>query len=72
MKEKDIDLREKFGDWFLDIAKYGVTVLVLSPLFGDVNNIWLTIGAILIIASSLVAAIALYRKQKSNYKKTRR
>lgn len=66
---KEINLREKFGDWFLDIAKYGVTVLVLSPLFGDVTNIWLTIGAVLVIASSLVASIILYKNNKTKKKR---
>ena len=63
-----IDIREKFGDWFLDIAKYGVTVLILSPMFSEIGNRWLILGAVLLIAASLIMSVLMYNKKPNNKK----
>ena len=33
--KKRVKLREKFGDFFLDVSKYLLTVIMLTTLFDD-------------------------------------
>ncbi len=40
-------MRTELGKWLMDIAKYMVTVLLLSSVFGDMTNLWAVTSAIL-------------------------
>ena len=31
-------MKQKIGDWFLDVAKYVLTAFLLSSLFSDMDN----------------------------------
>lgn len=31
-------MRQKIGDWFLDVAKYILTAVLLSSMFTDMDN----------------------------------
>lgn len=33
-------MREKIGDWLLDVSKYVVTAVLLTTLFADVEQKW--------------------------------
>lgn len=50
-------MRKEFGKWLMDIAKYMTTALLLSSVFGDMENPWImgTVigGAILTLLSGL-------------------
>ena len=61
-------MRQEFGRWFLDVAKYILTALLLSSFFGEMNNIYYTILAFCIFALCLLVG-ALLLKGK-DYDKT--
>ncbi len=34
-------MKKELGKWLMDIAKYIVTALLLSSVFGDMQNPWI-------------------------------
>lgn len=58
--ERKINISEKFGDWFLDIAKYIATATILASLFSNVNGSWLVSIAGMMLLGALVIAIVLF------------
>ena len=63
---KEINLREKLGDWFMDIAKYVATVMILSVSFSSMEQptfIWVSAT---VLATALALAFVLYKPRKIN------
>jgi chromate transport protein ChrA len=52
------DMKKEFGKWLMDIAKYMVTALLLSSVFGNMENLWSTISVI--IASAITLSVGLW------------
>ena len=70
-------MKKEFGKWLMDIAKYMVTALLLSSVFGDISK--KTVFFIVIIASATTLGRGLYlvrdhkeNKNKDRYKKKRK
>ena len=55
-------MRKEFGKWLMDVSKYMVTALLLSSIFGDINNP--IVLASVVFASTLVAGLWLVRNKK--------
>ena len=51
-------MKKEFGKWLMDIAKYMVTALLLSSVFGNMENLWSTISVI--IASAITLSVGLW------------
>lgn len=68
VREKNIifaDMRKELGKWLMDIAKYITTAVVLSSIFGDVQEKWVIyIGGSLAIVVTLLAGLWLVREEK--------
>lgn len=59
------DMRKELGKWLMDIAKYITTAVVLSSIFGDVQEKWVIyIGGSLAIVVTLLAGLWLVREEK--------
>ena len=70
-------MKKEFGKWLMDIAKYMVTALLLSSVFGDISK--KTVFFSVIIASATTLGWGLYlvrdhkeKKNKDRYKKKRK
>lgn len=63
-------MRKELGKWLLDIAKYLVTAILLSSVFGDIEEKWV-IYLIVIISSALTlcGGLWLIKDKKNNNKK---
>jgi high-affinity Fe2+/Pb2+ permease len=57
-------MRKEFGKWLMDIAKYLTTVLLLSSIFGDMDNPLVVIGVILASLATLVFGLLLVKEKK--------
>ena len=55
-----INIKEKFGDWFLDIAKYVATASILSSLLTDTYEYWYVVASVLLLFA-ITIAFFLYR-----------
>ena len=58
-------MKNEFGKWLMDIAKYITTAVVLSPIFGDLEEKWIIyVGGSLAILVTLSAGLWLVRDKK--------
>lgn len=56
-------MRKEFGKWLMDIAKYLTTALLLSSVFGDMENPLIVGGVIFSSAATLGAGLWLVRNK---------
>ena len=57
-------MRKEFGKWLMDVAKYMVTALLLSSIFGDMSNPLVLVSVVMAIASTLGAGLWLVRNER--------
>lgn len=58
-------MRKELGKWLMDIAKYITTAVVLSSIFGDVQEKWVIYFVVSIaIVLPLLAGLWLVREEK--------
>lgn len=58
-------MKKELGKWLMDIAKYITTAIVLSSIFGDVQEKWIIyVGGSLAIIVTLLAGLWLVREEK--------
>ena len=64
-------MRKKFGDWLLDIAKYMATAILLTSIFDEIRESWISYVSVSIaIILSLIVGLNLFsqktRKRRIN------
>ena len=60
-------MRKEFGKWVLDIAKYITTAVILTSIFGEIDQKWVIyVGGIISILLTL--GIGLWLVQDKNEK----
>lgn len=61
-------MRKELGKWFLDIAKYMTTAVLLTSLFNGVNEwAWYMYGlVVLAVLVTLVTGLALLKDKKED------
>lgn len=58
-------MKKELGKWLMDIAKYITTAVVLSSIFGDVQEKWIIyVGGSLAIIVTLLAGLWLVKEEK--------
>ena len=57
-------MRKEFGKWLMDVAKYMVTALLLSSVFGDIESPLVLTSVIVASAATLCAGLWLVRNKK--------
>lgn len=61
-----MNVKQEFGKWFLDVAKYVLTAMLLSSMIEGLNQMWLlTVTAAVTVLCLLFGAILL-RKGRVN------
>lgn len=61
-------MKKELGKWLMDIAKYMVTALLLSSVFGDMNQVGIYASVIIATAITLGWGLYLVRDEKDNKK----
>ena len=57
-------MRKEFGKWLMDVAKYMVTALLLSSVFGDMESPLVLTSVIVASSATLGAGLWLVRNKK--------
>lgn len=58
-------MKEEFGKWLMDIAKYVATAVVLSSIFGVIETQWIVIAlGIAAVLSTLLTGLWLVKDKK--------
>lgn len=63
-------MRKEFGKWLLDIAKYLVTVLLLSSLFADMERTYMYVGVSALVIFIFVVGLYLVNDDDDKDNKT--
>ena len=62
-------MRKEFGKWLMDIAKYITTAVILTSIFGEIDQKWVIyVGGIISILLTLGVGLWLVqdKKEKGN------
>jgi len=64
-QRKKIDVREKFGDYLMDISKYVITAVLITMFFDDISSfrVLTYIAAIVTAVLTLLLGIVYYKKK---------
>ena len=57
-------MKKELGKWFMDIAKYMVTALLLSSALGNMNRPWVFVGVMIGTILTLGWGLILINKDK--------
>ncbi|MBO5233060.1 MAG: hypothetical protein J6B33_01980 [Prevotella sp.] len=52
-------MKKELGKWFLDIAKYIITAVVLASIFNQIDNVQVT-AAIGVLTVAITLSVGLY------------
>ena len=62
-------MRKEFGKWLMDIAKYITTAVILTSIFGEIDQKWIIyVGGIISILLTLGIGLWLVRDKKEKGK----
>ena len=59
-----MNMKEEFGKWFLDVAKYVLTAMLLTSLIEGLSQPWIIIATAAILLLSLISGFVLLKKGK--------
>ena len=59
-----MNIKHEFGKWFLDVAKYVLTAMILTSMIDDLSQSGLIIGASLLMVLCLLFGAYLMRRGK--------
>jgi hypothetical protein len=57
-----MNIKQEFGKWFLDVAKYVLTAMILSSMLEGLSQTWLVVGASALMMLCLIFGATLMRK----------
>ena len=59
-----MNMKEEFGKWFLDVAKYVLTAMLLTSLIEGLSQPWVVVATAAILMLSLISGFVLLKKGK--------
>lgn len=67
-----MNVKQEFGKWFLDVAKYVLTAMLLSSMIEGLNQMWLlTVTAAVTVLCLLFGAILLRKGREEENRRER-
>ena len=57
-----MNIKQEFGKWFLDVAKYVLTAMLLSSMIEGLNQLWLLAVTACVTVLCLIFGAVLIRK----------
>jgi hypothetical protein len=57
-------MRKEIGKWFMDVAKYVATAVLISSFLGDIERKWViyVTGAIIVVIGFLIGILFIHDK----------
>jgi Sec-independent protein secretion pathway component TatC len=59
-----MNVKEEYGKWFMDVAKYVLTAMLLTTMIEGMSQTWITVTTAVIVLLSLTFGTILMRKGK--------
>ena len=67
-----MNVKQEFGKWFLDVAKYVLTAMLLTAMIDGLNQVWLIAVTTAVTILCLVFGAILMRKGKEEEERRER
>ena len=67
-----MNIKQEFGKWFLDVAKYVLTAMLLTTMIEGMSQQWIVVGSIIIMVLCLVFGALLMRKGREDEERRER
>lgn len=67
-----MNIKEEYGKWFLDVAKYVLTAMLLTSMIEGLSRPWLISATAFIVILSLVFGTILMKKGNDDEKRRER
>lgn len=67
-----MNIKQEFGKWFLDVAKYVLTAMLLSSMIEGLSQTWIVAATTVILVLCLTFGTILMRKGKQEEDKRER
>ncbi|MBQ9187301.1 MAG: hypothetical protein IJ144_05700 [Prevotella sp.] len=67
-----MNVKEEYGKWFMDVAKYVLTAMLLTTMIEGMSQVWITVTTAVIVLLSLVFGTILLRKGKEEEERRER
>lgn len=61
-----MNMKQEFGKWFLDVAKYVFTAMLLTSMLEELSHTWIIVLTIIILVLSFTAGFFLLRSAKKD------
>ena len=59
-----MNIKQEFGKWFLDVAKYVLTAMLLTSMIDGLSQTWIIVTATLVLMLCLLFGTILIRRGK--------
>jgi Sec-independent protein secretion pathway component TatC len=59
-----MNIKQEFGKWFLDVAKYVLTAMLLTSMIDGLSQTWIIVAATLVLVLCLIFGTILMRRGK--------
>jgi len=59
-----MNLKEEIGKWFLDVAKYVLTAMLLTSMIEGLSQPWITVTTAVVMTVSFLVGFSLVRSGK--------
>ena len=67
-----MNIKQEFGKWYLDVAKYVLTAMLLTTMIEGMSQQWIVVGSIIIMVLCLVFGALLMRKGREDEERRER
>ena len=67
-----MNIKQEFGKWFLDVAKYVLTAMLLSSMIEGLNQLWLLAVTACVTILCLIFGAVLIRKGREEEERRER
>ena len=67
-----MNIKQEFGKWFLDVAKYVLTAMLLTAMIDGLSQVWLISVSALVTLLCLTFGAVLMRKGKDEEERRER
>lgn len=69
-----MNIKQEFGKWFLDVAKYVLTAMLLTAMIDGMSQVWIIAGSFVIMVVCLsfgAVLIGMGRKEEDRRERNR-
>ena len=68
----NMNIKQEFGKWFLDVAKYVLTAMILTSMIEGLTKTWMIAGSTTLMSACLIFGAVLMRQGRDEEERRER